>query len=161
MAVAGAAIQFVAIGGGAASICALIGLRQAARLKATNMIIRIAYGGIEFTATLNGNPSAADFTSMLPLELMIDDYANKEKIATLPRKLTGDGSAPFGGEDPGDLCYYVPWGNHAFYHSRYTFSRGLIRLGQLDCGAAPLFTKANIRCASKAWPDTHVRRIRD
>ena len=79
--------------------------------------------------------------SMLPLDLMIDDYANNEKIAYLPRKLVEDGSAPFSGEDPGDLCYYVPWGNLAFYHSHYAFSRGLIRLGRLDGGTATLLTR--------------------
>ena len=78
---------------------------------------------------------------MLPLDLTIDDYSKNEKIATLPRKLVEDGSASFSGEAPGDLCYYVPWGNLAFYYSRYSYSRGLIRLGRLDGGTKPLLTK--------------------
>ena len=50
------------------------------------------------TATLYDNPSARDFASMLPLDLTIEDYANNEKIAYLPRKLTEEGSGPFGNE---------------------------------------------------------------
>ena len=105
------------------------------------MRIRIAFSREEFTASLNGDPSSADFMSLLPLDLTIDDYSNNEKIATLPRRLVEAGGAPFGGEAPGDLCYYVPWGNLAFYHAHYRYSRGLIRLGRLDGGAEPLLTK--------------------
>ena len=87
------------------------------------------------------NPSARDFASMLPLELTIEDYANNEKIAYLPRKLTEDGSGPFANEAPGDLCYYVPWGNLAFFYAGYRYSRGLIRLGRLDNGFEPLLNR--------------------
>lgn len=94
-----------------------------------------------FQATLFDNPSSRDFASMLPLELKIDDYASNEKIAYLPRKLTEEGSGRFGDEAPGDLCYYAPWGNLAFFYAGYRYSRGLIRLGRLDGGFAPLLTK--------------------
>jgi hypothetical protein len=42
---------------------------------------------------------------MLPLDLTIEDYSTNEKIAHLPRKLTEEGSGPFGNERPYDLCY--------------------------------------------------------
>ena len=42
------------------------------------------------------------------------------------------GSYTFGNERPGDLCYYAPWGNLAFFYSAYRWSRGLIRLGRID-----------------------------
>lgn len=90
------------------------------------------------TATLHDNSSARDFTSMLPLDLTIEDYSTNEKIAYLPRKLTEEGSGPFDNERPGDLAYYAPWGNLAFFHAGYRYSRGLIRLGRIDGDIAPL-----------------------
>lgn len=105
------------------------------------MKIRIAFASHDFTATLYDNPSARDFASMLPLDLTIDDYANNEKIAYLPRKLTEEGSGPFANEAPGDLCYYAPWGNLAFFYAGYRYSSGLIRLGRLDGGIEPLLTR--------------------
>ena len=105
------------------------------------MRIGIAFADHEFTATLYDNPSARDFASMLPLDLSIDDYANNEKIAYLPRKLTEEGAGPFSNERPGDLCYYAPWGNLAFFYDGYRYSSGLIRLGRLDDGVEPLLTR--------------------
>jgi hypothetical protein len=42
---------------------------------------------------------------------------------------------------PGDLCYYVPWGNLAFFHGGYESTPDLVRLGQLDGGIEPLLTR--------------------
>jgi hypothetical protein len=109
--------------------------------EVTIMKIRIAFGGRDFTATLHDNPSARDFASMLPLDLTIKDYSTNEKIAYLPRKLTEKGSGPFTNEAPGDLCYYAPWGNLAFFYAGYRYSSGLILLGRLDGGIEPLLTK--------------------
>ena len=105
------------------------------------MKIRIAFNGHAFTATLHDNPSARDLASMLPLDLTIDDYSTNEKIAYLPRKLTEEGSGPFSNEAPGDLCYYAPWGNLAFFYAVYHYSSGLIRLGRLESGIEPLLTR--------------------
>lgn len=100
---------------------------------AVPMRIRIAFNGQTMTATLEDNLSARDFASMLPLrDLTIDNYANNEKISYLPRKLTDEGSGPFGNERPGDLCYYAPWGNLALFYAGYRWSHGLIRLGRID-----------------------------
>jgi hypothetical protein len=104
----------------------------------TNMKIRIEFNGASMTATLDDNPSARDFASILPLDLTIDNYSTNEKIAYLPRKLTEEGSGPFGNERPGDLCYYAPWGNLAFFYAGYRYSGGLIRLGRIDGDFAPL-----------------------
>ncbi len=115
--------------------------RPAAAQEKTSMRIRIAFNNQDFTATLYDNPSARDLASMLPLDLTIDDYSTNEKIAYLPRKLTEEGSGPFTNEAPGDLCYYVPWGNLAFFHAGYRYSKGLIRLGRLDEGIEPLLAR--------------------
>ena len=107
----------------------------------TGMKIHIEFDGRSMTATLYDNPSARDLASMLPLDLTIDDYSTNEKIAYLPRKLTEEGSGPFGNEAPGDLAYYAPWGNLAFFHGTYRYSSGLIRLGRIDGDIAPLLVR--------------------
>ena len=106
------------------------------------MKIRIAFNGTIMTSTLEDNPSARDFASLLPRnDLKIDNYANNEKISYLPRKLTEEGSGPFGNERPGDLCYYAPWGNLAFFYASYRWSKGLIRLGRIDGSFDPLLVR--------------------
>lgn len=58
----------------------------------------------------------------------------------LPRKLTEEGSGPFGNERPGDLCYFKPWGNLALFYADYRWN-GLIRLGRFDNGFDPLLVR--------------------
>lgn len=115
------------------------------------MRIEISFSDQVFTATLFDNPSARDLVSLLPFGGKVEDYSNNEKIVYLPRKLTEEGSGPFGDEAVGDLCYYAPWGNLVFYYGGYHYSRGLIRLGRLDDGVAPLLKRGefpvNIRRA--------------
>ncbi|MER9065909.1 cyclophilin-like fold protein [Mesorhizobium sp. M0902] len=103
----------------------------------TDMRIKMIFNGRTMTATLYDNPSARDFFTMLPLDLTIDDYAHNEKIAYLPRKLTEEGSGPFGNERPYDLCYFMPWGNLAMFYADYRHP-GLIRLGRFDAGEEAL-----------------------
>jgi len=105
------------------------------------MRLRFVFADQDFTATLEDNPSARDLFFMLPLDLKISDHSTNEKVAYLPRKLTEDGSGPFGNEAVGDLCYYAPWGNLALFHGSYRWSLGLIRLGRLDKGAKPLLMR--------------------
>lgn len=106
-----------------------------------SMKLRIVFHDQDLTATLYDNASARDFASMLPLDLTISDFSSNEKIAYLPRKLTEEARGPFPNAAPGDLCYYIPWGNLAFFHDRYSSSRDLIRLGRLDRGIEPLLTR--------------------
>ncbi|GAA3778281.1 hypothetical protein GCM10022225_77750 [Plantactinospora mayteni] len=71
---------------------------------------------------------------MLPLTLEFEDFAGKEKISHLPRKLATDGST---GSAPanGDLIYYVPWGNLGFfYNSDETYSDQVIMIGTIETG---------------------------
>ena len=103
----------------------------------TDMRVRFALNDLIMTAVLYDNPSARDFFSMLPLDLTISNFGPNEKIAYLPRKLTEEGSAVFGNEQPYDLCYYVPWGNLAMFYADYKHP-DLIRLGRFEEGFAAL-----------------------
>lgn len=98
------------------------------------MKIRMTMAGKIITASLEESDSARDFFAMLPLTLPLEDYAETEKIAYLPGKLTTQ-DAPKG-IDPnvGDICYYTPWGNLAIYYRDFGYSSGLIRLGRLASG---------------------------
>ena len=96
--------------------------------------IRISDGAVVLTAELEHSVAAADFLSMLPLTLTAEDYAGKEKIAYLPRKLkpavSSEGYAPA----VGDVAYYGPWGNLALFYAGAPHANGLIRLGRLRPG---------------------------
>ncbi|MFT2215478.1 cyclophilin-like fold protein [Rhizobium giardinii] len=105
--------------------------RDPASQEPTDVRIRITFNDLSITATLYDNPSARDLNSMLPLDLTIEDFGRNEKIVHLPRKLTEDGSGPFGNEQPGDLCYFKLWGNLALFYADYRWD-GLIRLGRFD-----------------------------
>ncbi len=118
----------------------------------TSMKIRIEFNGASMTATLYDNPSARDFASMLPLDLTIDNYSTNEKIAYLPRKLTEEGSGSFGNERPGDLAYFAPWGNLAFFYGSYRYSSGLIRLGRIDGDIAPLLVRGKFNLHIELLP---------
>lgn len=95
------------------------------------MRIRIITERGELAATLEDSPSARDFLTLLPLELMLADYNQTEKIAYLPRKLSTQGAPK--GIDPavGDLTYYAPWENLALFYRDFGYSPGLIRLGKI------------------------------
>ncbi|MBP1807059.1 cyclophilin-like fold protein [Rubellimicrobium aerolatum] len=75
---------------------------------------------------------------LLAVDLRIEDHAPNEKIADLPRLLTTEGSGPFGGEAPGDLCHHAPWRNLALLRSGSRWSRGPVRLVRPGGGPGPL-----------------------
>jgi hypothetical protein len=111
-----------------------MGLGQDANDGAMAMRVRVVFGKQSFTATLEDNASAREFAAMLPLELTISDFGGNEKIAELVRGPVPDARA-------GDLCYYVPWGNLAFFHGSYESTGDLVRLGRLDDGVEPLLVR--------------------
>ncbi|MCS0251440.1 cyclophilin-like fold protein [Vibrio alginolyticus] len=81
------------------------------------MQIRFVFDDRTVTAMLNDSPSTQDFIAQLPLTLELEDYANTEKIAYLPSKLTKEGAPASVSSKVGDISYYAP---------------GLINLGKID-----------------------------
>nr|WP_246813180.1 cyclophilin-like fold protein [Rhizobium changzhiense] len=132
--------------------------RDPANQEPTDVRIRIDFNKLTLTATLYDNPTARDLASLLPLDLKIEDYGRNEKIVHLPRKLTEEGSGPFGNEQPGDLCYFKPWGNLALFYADYRWD-GLIRLGRFDNGFEPLLVRGEYPVRiERIWQGFHARK---
>lgn len=116
------------------SASAFLGLPDAGRAdeisaRGTTMTIKLTtVEGRSLSATLIDSPAARDFASLLPLNLIIEDYASTEKISDLPKRLSTEGS-PDG---------FAPWGNLAIFYRHFRYSPGLIRIGRLEGHVAAL-----------------------
>lgn len=97
-----------------------------------NIKINVILGEQNHTASLTDNPTSRDLYAQLPLTLKVEDYANSEKIATPPKKLTTDQAPDHYQGKPSDITYYAPWGNLALFYHDGPNAPGLIYLGQFD-----------------------------
>ena len=118
------------------------------------MKIRMDVDGEVVTATLDNTAAARDFTALLPLSLTLKDYADIERIADLPRKLSTAGAPAGMKPETGAITYYAPWGNLAiFIEDGKGSSRGLARLGSVDTGLPALQRpgppKVRIECSEE------------
>lgn len=100
--------------------------------------VRLTFAGGELRAIIRDTPAGDDFLAILPLTLTFRDYAGAEKIATPPRRLAIEGEPA--GADPalGDLAYYAPWGNLAFFYREGGYASGLVILGTIPSGIETL-----------------------
>jgi len=98
------------------------------------MKVRISSRDRVLTATMLDNATSRDFMSLMPITLTLKDYAGKEKVSDMPRKLSTQGAPP--GSDPsvGDITLYAPWGNLAIFYNDFGYASGLIILGKIDSG---------------------------
>ncbi len=126
--------------------------RDPANQEPTDVRIRIGFNNLTLTATLFDNPTARDLVSMLPLNLTIEDYGRNEKIVHLPRKLTEEGSGAFGNEQPGDLCYFKPWGNLGLPLGRADPARPLRQWLRAVAGARRVFGPHRTHLTRALWP---------
>lgn len=120
------------------ALCAPTVRAARANPKELPMRLKCSFADQEFIVSLLDTPAARDLVSLLPLSLTIEDYAQNEKIAYLPRKLTEDGAEAYSDPAVGDVCTYAPWGNLVFFYAPYRYVRGLIRLGRVEGSIAPL-----------------------
>jgi hypothetical protein len=109
------------------------------------MKIRLTIDGKAITATLLDNATARDLLSLLPLTLMLEDYAATEKISYLPRKLSTAGAPAGVDPEPGDIAYYAPWGNLAIFYRDAGYAKGLVKLGRLDSGIEALSVRGALK----------------
>ncbi|UGQ11079.1 hypothetical protein LO772_30440 [Yinghuangia sp. ASG 101] len=95
--------------------------------------IRVTLDGQPVTATLNTSPAARDLASLLPLTLDLEDFHETERIGSPPRKLTTEQAPEPAAAEAGDIAYYAPWGNLAFfYRDGPPASADLLILGRID-----------------------------
>ncbi|MEE6132043.1 cyclophilin-like fold protein [Priestia sp. GS2] len=98
------------------------------------MKIKLSVHNEELIVKMNDNSTSRDFLELLPLTLTFKDYARKEKVSNPPRQLSEEG-APSGIEPRvGDVTYYAPWGNLAIFYEDFSYSSGLIKLGEVESG---------------------------
>lgn len=106
--------------------------------------VKFIMGDTVLTATLIDSPTTRDFVSLLPMDLILEDYAGTEKVSDLPKELTTE-DAP-SGFDPsiGNITYYAPWGNLAIFYKDFGYASGLINLGKIDNGIEILNTSNSV-----------------
>lgn len=100
--------------------------------RSTDVDIRLTIDGHGVDATLNDSATARDFAALLPLTLRMADFHHTERIADPPRRLDTSGAPEASEPKAGDLAYYAPWGNLAFFYRDGEHSPGLVILGRLD-----------------------------
>lgn len=97
--------------------------------------IKLIIDNREIVVNMYDNPTSRDFLTMLPITSSFEDYAGKEKISYLPRRLYTEPIPSNSGSSVGDFAYYAPWGNLAiFYKGSATTANGLFVLGEIEFG---------------------------
>lgn len=108
------------------------------------MRIQISAPGGTAIAVLDDNTAARDFLALLPLKLVLEDYAATEKISDLPRRLSTDGAPAGIRPSAGDITFYAPWGNLAIFHKTFRYSEGLVKLGRIESGLDAIEAPARV-----------------
>ena len=108
--------------------------------------IRISIGSTIMVATLEDNPTARDFATLLPLTVTLRDFSAAEKVSgALPKHLSEDGAPATDAGAVGDIAYYAPWGNIAFYRGRGPDASGVIKIAKVISGIEALNQQGNVR----------------
>lgn len=101
--------------------------------------IRIVVGSATMTGRLDDNPTARDFVTQLPVSLTLRDLGSAEKVSgALPRRLTEEGAPARDAGSQGEIAYYAPWGNIAFYRGQGPDAAGVITIGRITSGIEAL-----------------------
>ena len=95
------------------------------------MRVQMQFENQNFVVVLVDNAAARDLWNLLPMELRFSDYVGKEKIASLPKKLSAQESGDY---DPqsGDFFYFAPWDNVGIFYAKQPPYPGLIKLGAIE-----------------------------
>lgn len=117
--------------------------------------VQIAIGSRTMEATLGDNPAAQDFAAQLPVTVILRDLSDAEKVSgALPKPLSQDGARRTDAGSPGDIAYYAPWGNIAFYRGRGPDAAGVIKIGRITSGVEALNQSGTVR-ATISRSDEH------
>lgn len=96
--------------------------------------IKFSFEEKEIVVLLRDNSAAKSLLEQLPLTLKFENYGGTEKISYPPEKLDISNAPNNCTPSAGDLTYYAPWGNLAFFHKDYRNSDGLVPLGRIETG---------------------------
>lgn len=94
------------------------------------MKLEMKYNGARFAVLLEDNPASRELIAQLPLELEFSDYAQKEKIAHLPKPISVK-NTPNYNPQIGDVFYFAPWGNIGIFYDKQPPFNGLVYLGKI------------------------------
>ena len=94
------------------------------------MEIKLSFENNEMIVLLEDNAAARELYEMLPLKLNFSDYARKEKVAHLPKKLSLSNTQGYNPQI-GDFFYFSPWGNIGIYYEKQPPYQGLVYLGKI------------------------------
>lgn len=112
---------------------------------AHNVHLNIAIGSATMTATLDDNPTARDLVAQLPVSLTLRDLGQAEKVSgALPKRLSEQGARARDAGARGEIAYYAPWGNIAFYRGQGPNAAGVIKIGRITSGIEALNQTGNV-----------------
>lgn len=94
--------------------------------------LRLTWDNKEIIVDLKENSTVDDLVAELPITVSLTDYNHTEKIAYLDNELSqsSEGYTP----KKGDVAYYVPWKNISIFYDDFTYSDGLVKLGEVSKG---------------------------
>lgn len=113
-------------------------LSASAAVYAEGEKIRFTFDNKEIVVALEDNSGAESLLKQLPLTLKFEDYSSTEKISYPPEKLDISRAPKSCTPKRGDLTYYSPWGNLAFFYRDFRHSNGLVPLGRIESGIEAL-----------------------
>lgn len=93
--------------------------------------IRISTDKGDIIVQLEDNSATKDLLGRLPLMLQFENYNDTEKIAYLDTGLDTSDAPDKCTPKSGDLAYYAPWGNLAFFYQDFRESPELVPLGKI------------------------------
>lgn len=96
--------------------------------------VKFSFDNKEIIVLLDNNSASESLLKQLPLELRFENYGSTEKISYLPERLNLSNAPDSCTPKTGDLTYYSPWGNLAFFCKDFRKSNGLIPLGKIVSG---------------------------
>lgn len=100
----------------------------------TENIIRVVMSSGEILIQMDDNSASEDLISRLPLTMSFEDYNNTERISYLDSELDTGNAPDECTPQRGDLTYYAPWGNLAFFCKDFRQSPQLVPLGKVIDG---------------------------
>jgi hypothetical protein len=114
-------------------ICTLISYSNASENQ-TSMKISVKANDNTTVFELNNSPAARDLYAQLPLNIIVENYSNNEKIFYPPKKLNTT-DTPLADARAGTLAYYAPWGDVVMFYGSFGSAAGLYELGHSILGS--------------------------